>query len=342
MTLADLVAQCRTAFAVKGEDGHVSVLNNTSDFAATLTRCPLRYVLTDELVETCADLAYSKGARNLECADLLHVPARELWVEWRHRPWQLALSRNGFPALETDGAWSGRRGALICASADGRRGRVRTFWSLASGTDVLASCMEAYFDFCTANGDEPEAPEEPDRPSGLVYDASQGDEQILARCFRFRYERSWAEYYDRAKLPAPRGAALWRHAVGTIAQDIPLLLTFLLLLSTRTGLPQRAPDLERLNRTRQRRGKSPLLDHVEVCAPLLPESLSVADSDGLGMRRSPRLHHVRGHLVRRGSQLFWRVPHLRGSARAGFVASRTVVWTFDGAAKATEARGLHH
>jgi hypothetical protein len=35
--------------------------------------------------------------------------------------------------------------------------------------------------------------------------------------------------------------------------------------------------------------------------------------------------------VRRGSQLFWRVPHLRGSARSGVVRTRTVIWTFDGA-----------
>jgi hypothetical protein len=34
--------------------------------------------------------------------------------------------------------------------------------------------------------------------------------------------------------------------------------------------------------------------------------------------------------VRRGSQLFWRVPHLRGSWRAGVVRTRTVTWTMDG------------
>jgi hypothetical protein len=48
------------------------------------------------------------------------------------------------------------------------------------------------------------------------------------------------------------------------------------------------------------------------------------------VRRSPRLHHVRGHLMRHGSELIWRVPHLRGHARSGRVQTRTVVWTFDG------------
>jgi hypothetical protein len=33
---------------------------------------------------------------------------------------------------------------------------------------------------------------------------------------------------------------------------------------------------------------------------------------------------VRGHLVRREDRVFWRVPHLRGSAARGMVRSRTV------------------
>lgn len=331
MTLADLVAQCQTPFAVESlHDGHISRLNNTANFAAALARCPLRYVLTDDLVETCAALAYSKGARTLACADLLRIPARELWVEWEHRPWQLALNRYGFPSLGSDGAWAGRRGAFISASADGRRGRLRTFWNLASEAEVLASSMEAYFDLDTARGEEPECPEGPDRRGGELFDAMQGDDDILARCFRFRYERSWAEYYDHAALAPLQVEAVWRHALGAIALDVPLLVTFFLLLSTRTGLPQRVADLDRLNRARRRRGKPPFLDHIQVSAPLLPEYLRMSRSESRGARRSPRLHHVRGHLVRRANQLFWRVPHLRGSARIGAIASRTVVWTFDG------------
>jgi len=38
---------------------------------------------------------------------------------------------------------------------------------------------------------------------------------------------------------------------------------------------------------------------------------------------------VRGHLVRRGSQIFWRMPHLRGSVRLGAVRSHTVTWSFE-------------
>jgi hypothetical protein len=130
-------------------------------------------------------------------------------------------------------------------------------------------------------------------------------------------------------LPQEQAEAIARHALGTIAPDIPMLLAFLLLLSTRTGLPRRVQSLERLNRSRRHAGKIPLLDHVEVMSPLMRESFaSSRDAAGAG-RRSPRLHHVRGHLVRRGSELFWRVPHLRGSARSGVVQTRTVTWTIE-------------
>jgi hypothetical protein len=111
--------------------------------------------------------------------------------------------------------------------------------------------------------------------------------------------------------------------------DIPMLLAFVLLLSTRSGLPHRTSDYERLNRARQKSGKAALLDHIYLRAPLLPEYIGQQRADLHGTRRGPRLHRVRGHLVRRGGSLFWRVPHVRGSARAGSVKSRTVVWTFD-------------
>jgi len=106
-------------------------------------------------------------------------------------------------------------------------------------------------------------------------------------------------------------------------------LAFFLLLSTRPGLPRRPLMLERLNRARAKSGKAPLLEQIEVFAPLLPEYRPGWSGGSETSRRLRRLHHVRGHLVRRGSKLFWRVPHMRGSARAGSVRTRTVTWLFD-------------
>jgi hypothetical protein len=217
---------------------------------------------------------------------------------------------------------------------------LRTFWTNGeSELQVLSSSMEAYFDFDTREGEDPEAFGRQQPCSICVSDDAAGDADILRRCFRFRFERSWQDYYERGQLTPVQTAAVSYHALGTIAVDIPVLLAFFLLLSTRPGLPRRPLMLERLNKARARSGKAALLEQVEVFAPLLPEYRSAWSGGSETSRRLRRLHHVRGHLVRRGSTLFWRVPHMRGSARAGAVRTRTVTWLFDPATSSSRVSG---
>jgi hypothetical protein len=108
-----------------------------------------------------------------------------------------------------------------------------------------------------------------------------------------------------------------------------LLLAFFLMLNTRSGLPQEPSQLGRLNRARCRSGKVPLLDHIDVRAPFPCGHVFQASESLPSGRRRPRMHHVRGHIVRRRNELFWRVPHVRGKASGGVLKSRTVTWTFD-------------
>jgi hypothetical protein len=117
--------------------------------------------------------------------------------------------------------------------------------------------------------------------------------------------------------------------LGSMGFDMPMILALFLLFAAKDGLQRRAADLERLNRARRCSGKPALLEHIEVRAPIAvdyqcPASLA-ADAH---RRRGPRLHHVRGHIARRGDKVFWRLPHLRGSARLGVVRSRTVQLSF--------------
>ena len=330
MRLADHIAQSRLPFYVRSAQTHEVVrLNGVADYADPILRCPTRYVLSDDLTRLCTALAYSRGARSLACADILHVPAECLWVEWVEAPWREELKRYGFRSVES-APICGRRGALIRSSAQGRRGRIKTFWSSGqTELDVFASSMEAYFDFDTPDGEAPDPEDNEATPVITVFDDALRRADILRRCFRFRFERTWADYYAWAALSPLQMDAIARHALGTIAIDIPVLLSFLVLLMTRPGIPRRPLMLERLNSARSKAGKRPLLPHVEVFSPLSPDYLPHANAGPGSGRRSPRLHHVRGHLVRRGSQLSWRVPHLRGSARAGIVRSRTVTWTID-------------
>ena len=332
MRLADQISQCRTPFIVENTINKRQMrLIGAADFSSAVIACPTRYILSDNLVGLCTALAYSKGARTLACADLLHVPAERVWIEWCKAPWINELERYGFRPSPQYAKATGRRGAFIQSSPQGRRGLIKTFWaSGVSELDVMASSMEAYFDFDTEDGMDPVAPDGQNRLAISVFDRAAGNADILRRCLRFRYERSWQAYYEQAQLSSAQEHSIARQALGTIAIDIPVILAFLLLLATRPGLPRRPLMLERLNQARMKAGKAPLLDHIEVSSPLLPEYRPSGGESMRGhLRRGPRLHHVRGHLVRRGSQLFWRVPHLRGNARSGIVRTRTVTWTMD-------------
>jgi hypothetical protein len=330
MRLADRIAQCRTPFVVQNtKNGSVTHLNNASAFAKDIEGCATRYVLSDDLTRLCTALAYSKGARTLACTDLLHVPAERVWIEWTEAPWRSELARYGFKGAPAS-ASSGRRGIFIQSDREGRQGLMRTFWASGeSGLEVRSSSMEAYFDFDTPEGEDPAAFDRQNRPSFCVSDNVVGKEDILRRCFRFWFERSWQAYYDAGQLTAVQSAAVAHNALGGIAIDIPVVLAFFLLLSTRPNLPRRPLMLERLNRARSKSGKARLLDQIEVFSPLLPEYRPSNESSSGISRRASRLHHVRGHLVRRGSQIFWRVPHLRGHARGGVIHRRTVTWTIE-------------
>src|SRR6516225_1661127 len=153
------------------------------------------------------------------------------------------------------------------------------------------------------------------------------DELLSHVCFRL--DPAWANYYRAADLTESQQLLVLHEVLGTMAFDMPMILALFLLFAAKDGLQRRAADLERLNRARRRSGQRALLEHIEVRAPIVagyqcPASLAA----NANRRRGPRLHHVRGHIARRGDKVFWRVPHLRGSARLGVVRSRTVQLSF--------------
>jgi hypothetical protein len=326
MRLIDRIIQCRTPFVVENCVNHSHTrLSGAVDAAADLERCPIRYVLDDALISLCTDLAYSNGTTIMECADLIRVPAESIWVEWCNKPWMQALIRNGL-VDGTDDLPAGRYGMHIRASRDGRRGTMRAFWSAGDrDVDVDASATEAHFYL------DDTAPVPLDEAGVLRVAARAMDpEGVLSRCLHFEFEDSWARYYGRAAPLASQQREILHQSIGVVALAVPALLAFFLLLTTRAGLPQRESQLQRLNRDRIQRGRLPRAEHIEVSAPLLPPYHEAqVEAAATGVRRHPRLHHVRGHLVRRNDRLIWRVPHLRGRSHAGVLKSRTVEWRFD-------------
>jgi hypothetical protein len=324
MRLLDLISQGRAA-RVRADDG--CEMPGADRFSRAIRDCRLRYVLSDELVRCATQLAYAEGDQLSACLDLIHVPSQTLWIEWADGPRREALE--AVPALDVKkGAPSRHGGALVTAVPNCRSGHIRTFWSTLNEQAYLSPIV------ITFDLDRPPlapAPKDPSVWRGetvLTMDGEPAIEELLDH-LRYHFDDDWAAYYHARCRTDELRAAVLRSSLGGCAFDAPMLLAFFLLLGARDLLPRQEVRHEHLNRARRQGGKPPLLEHIEVSAPLDKAMARGWAQPGESSRASPRLHHVRGHIVRRGSAVFWRSPHLRGNGRLGQVRSRTVVLTFE-------------
>jgi len=332
MRLLDRLARCQEPMLL-ALDGNPEIpfeVTSPSRYASRVAACPLRFVLGDDLTRASAELAFADGARLAGCLDLLRIPAPDMWVEWNDEVHQRVIYDTQ-SAADYDAAASGRRvGVLLQGSRDGYSAVARTFWADAGAderSEVTMSPLETHIDL---RGEFAEPSAIPGVLSGgfaAVTDPADPAIASLLDHVRFRFDDPWAAYY-RAAATSPVARHHVVHAsLAAVARDIPLLLAFFLLLSAKDATRSIPVSRSAINRKRLAHGRAPLLDHLEVRA-----SLDVQDSDSAGLevvgRQSPRLHHVRGHLVRRDNRVFWRIPHLRGSATRGMVRSRTVCLSF--------------
>jgi hypothetical protein len=302
-----------------------------SQFASRIAECPLRFVLGDDLTRASAELAFADGARLGGCLDLLRMPAPRLWIEWNDAVYKRVIHET-HSAADFDMAAAGRRvGVLIEAATDGLSATARTFWVDAAdddASDVIMSPLETHIDL---RGQFAEAASGADLLGGGFARVTDRGDAAMASILdhvRFRIDETWGAYYRAAATTAESRRRVVHDSLAAIARDTPFLLAFILLLTAKDATRTIPVSRDTINRKRLALGRSPLLDHVEVHASL--DALDLAEPNGLDVlgRQSPRLHHVRGHLVRRDHRIFWRVPHLRGSACRGFVRSRTVCLSF--------------
>jgi hypothetical protein len=294
-------------------------------FAEAVHACPLRLVLADDLVRCVTALGLAEGDRLSGCLDLLRVPSERLWVEWAEGPRQAALRE--IPELNIQPtANAGRAGVLVHSDATGRTGTIRTFWSTADDKTFTAA-MIADFDLnVPIRSSQSIAAVFDGAPAGVCLPEEPAIDALLSH-IRFRFDPAWSDYYRSANLSNHQQSTVLRAALGSTAFDIPMLFALWLLMAATDGAQQRAVNLDRLNRVRRLAGKSELLEHVEVRTSIQAHHDNRSDANTKA-RSGRRLHHVRGHLARRGCKIYWRSPHLRGNARLGVVRSRTVELTF--------------
>jgi hypothetical protein len=325
MRLLDHIAQSSAPLLVRQPSGALWRLTGAGDFAQELARCPLRYVLANELVRTCVALAYSQRDELSGCLDLLHLPAERLWIEWDETTRREELARALPECTMAGDPGSVRGGVLISADPRGRAGSLRTFWlTSAEPQQPLLSPLETLLDLqgAAASG----APQVLLEGGVIaVRDPCNAHLDSLLQCAGFRLDPSWQRYYRCVAHDPPTRAQVISRSLAAVAFDIPMLLTLFLLMAIR-GLVQTPVRPARLNAKRARIGKQPLLEHIEVSATVFAASHEPYRPAGIPstLRRGPRLHHVRGHIVRRYNAIHWRGAHWRGHMRLGCVRSRTV------------------
>jgi hypothetical protein len=334
MRLLDLVAHARQPLVLVPHAGAKQrvVVSGPSDYAALVAQCPLRFVIGDDLTRASAQLAFADGDRLAGCLDLLRIPASSLWVEWSDEVHQEVIYQCGSVAQRELPAPGRHVGVLLQSSPGGRAAVARTFWNEV-GPDALPdavqmSPLETHIDLDDTFSTSADLADVFGDSFVQVTDgADPGIGAVLERV-RFRFDERWNAYYRLAAPDAESRREVLRGSLAAVARDVPILLAFFLLLNAKGATRPVPVDRSLLNRKRVGRGRSPLLDHIEVRASLPEHDNAPGFSGFAGSRRPPRLHHVRGHLVRREDLIFWRTPHLRGSATQGMVRSRTVCLSF--------------
>jgi hypothetical protein len=322
--LLDHIAQSTAPLIVRQDSGAQWRLTGASDFARQLRQCPLRYVLSDELVRTCIALAYSDGDELSACLDLLHLPAEQVWIEWdegaRHAELRRCLPQCS--PLVVPAAL--RAGVLISARPHCRSGSLRTFW--LSGREPREPLLAAVETLLDMDGAAPAGAPTDLLQGGCVAISDPGSEQVdsLLKCARFRLDGAWQRYYQQVADSPQLRSQVMEHSLAAVAFDVPLLLALFLLMSIRDDLVRLPVNPRRLNAKRLRLGKPPLLEHLEICAPVFTRAATGHGESAAALRRGPRFHHVRGHIVRRRDTVYWRAPHWRGHVRLGSIRSRTV------------------
>ncbi len=295
MRLLDQVAQAHQPVWIEDARGRHKLVG-AADRAHAVADCPLRFVLDDRVSERCYALLSTDSDMLVGENDLLRVTAPLFWMEWSDT---------------SQGKNARRVGLLVNADESGRSGHIETFWEQDEGEPVYAQAIIEFDLNHEINLREPR-----------VAFSIENSAHSLAPHVLFHVEDKWRDHFFY------KGEEVGTKTVGTIVNSllvgIEILFCFSVLLAERAGLQSHVINLSRLNAARTKKGRPPLLDHVEARIDLnIAIGLTGASSAFGSTRETARLHHVRGHMVYRDGRSFWRRSHLRGDPSKP-VATQTI------------------
>ena len=296
--LADKVASSAHLVKVDGGACGAVFLPGVGHGAAEIRAAPIRYALQPDISACCAHIVRAGDAFLDPENPNLRMPYPDFWIEWSQE----------YPPKT-------RMGAHVRCNEAGRAGTIRMWWETIQGIPDLC-ILDLLFDLDQRGA----ASDGIRRFSFRNADLPQLDD--LLACFVAEIDLDWLNYF-RMVTPGQVRSRVAQCLDGAWFVG-PLIFAFSSLLQGATPLRKDASDLTIINAARARRGKRPLLDHVHVYLDIdVPSGRPGEPPHRSTLRRSPRLHYVRGHVVRRGGRIFWRAPHMRGDARK-LIASKSI------------------
>lgn len=302
MRLIDRIVDAPARIDLCDEHGRNHRLPGVGSKADAIRQCKLRYMLDEVSSRECMNLVVQPNDRLLDPENrLLRLPATQFWVEW------LGMKNyNDHP----------RVGALVEATPDGLEGSITGYWednlgrAVTMGVSIGFDLSPRWNDIHSRGG------------YGLRHATYEHLNDLLGRA-HLVLDPCWAAYF-RGRSVHPYADSIQALADGSWYY-VPFIFAFAAMLNSRDVLEQSPSQLERLNAARLRRGRPPLLDHIEVRMKL-GRSCANESAASARQRNGPRLHHVRGHFVRRAGKTFWRSSHLRGDADRP-IRAKTVIIT---------------
>lgn len=304
----------------------------------------VRYILAPEVSAGAWQVAVAKPESLMKAWDHLRVPADVVWIEWPDR-----LRRQMFndlmgirEDLDPLQFHPEKSGVLIHADHGGRHGTMRWIWG-AGGTSEFplsghTSILEAEFDF-----DDPTLGDRTHIEATLGHGASfdpgmwfavrdprSPRTDVVRKHFRFRMAPAWqdalATLAPRMRVPAYND--LQQRGANDLAGEVEHVLATLLMLVARQATDRKdvtEDQLAKLNKSRVKRGKPPLLGHREITMKLSAVRLRRTGAGTSGSTSTKALHLVIGHFKTRKSGVYWWNPFFRGDpAKGGSGSGRTV------------------
>ena len=290
MRLMDLVAVSdRERFGFADGSRRVA-LRGAGLYAEAIRDCPVRYILSDEVGQLCESLLKTDAGMLEPGNNLLRMPIESFWLEW---------TREGsLPGEELRRRQ--RIGCLVNADTSGRSGTLHSFWI---DEDGRAQVGQVYLVFDLDHSPSLQGPE------FCRVNHAQREFQALLDHVTICIEPEWAPYLR--SLTFQQRTVFFEACATRIWFDLPIAFAFTALLQAQSYVTTKGSNLDKLNRNRLARGRPALLEPVETRL-WLGQRPTAQDRVGHGRRACPRLHIVRGHMVRRDDAIFWRMTHFRG------------------------------